>query len=133
MASIDPRFARKLHEQVQFVRRSASLYDQGAEDEALRLATALRVVLHDTKSSTSLLTHLGLNDTKMLSSSRGHGNWQDYLSQELNLSSPEPVKMHPLLGDQFREMPFDDWWRNEPVFVHKSVNYSRRLICLSAA
>src|SRR5256885_1737979 len=96
-ATVDPRFADKLREQLRFLSRSASLYDQGAEDEALRMATALRVVLHDTQSSTSLFKHLGLTNMHLLSSSRGHGNWQDYLSQEINLSSSEPVRMRPLL------------------------------------
>jgi hypothetical protein len=132
-APVNPRFADKLREQLRFLGRSASLYDQGAEDEALRMATALRVVLHDTKSGTSLFKHLALTNTQMLSSARGHGNWQDYLSQEINLRSSEPVKMRPLLGRQFAEAPFARWWSDEPVFVHQSKSYSRRLICLSAA
>jgi hypothetical protein len=132
-ATIDSRFAKKLREQLRFLERSAEFFDQGAEDEALRLATGLRVILHDTQSSTSLVKHLGLTHTRMLSSSLGHGNWQDYLAQEIDLSSSEPVRMRPLLGDQFREMTFDDWWSGEPVFIHRSENYSRRRICLSAA
>ncbi len=131
--AINPRFAEKLREQVRFLNRSAGLYDRGAEDEALRLATSLRVALHGTRASTSLFEHLGLNDTLMLSSSRGYGNWQDYLSQEINLSSSEPIRMHPLLGHQFVEMPFARWWSVEPVFVHRAKDYTRRLISLSAA
>ncbi len=133
MSIRDTRFAEKLCEQLRFLQRSASLYDQGAEDEALRLATALRVLLHDTASSTSLFKHVGLVKTKMLSSSRGHADWHDYLSEEINLNSSEPVKMRPLLGNRFREASFFDWWSNESVFVHQTVKYSRRLICLSAA
>lgn len=132
-ATADPRFTDKLCEQFRFLGRSARLYEQGAEDEALRMATALRVVLHDTQSSRSLFQHLGLTNTQMLSSSRGHGNWHDYLAQEINLSSSEPVRMRPLLGCQFAEVPFARWWSDEPVFVHRSKDYSRRLICLSAA
>jgi hypothetical protein len=127
------RFAGKFREQLGFLDRSANLYDQGAEDEALRLAIALRVLLHDTQKSNSLFKHLGLTNTRMLTSSRGLGNWQDYLSQEINLSSSEPVRMLPLLGNQFLEVPFAHWWSDEPVFIHESKNYSRRLICLSAA
>ena len=131
--TVDPRFSDKLREQLRFLRRSANLYDQGAEDESLRMATSLRVALHDTQSSTSLFKHFGLTSTQMLSSSRGHRNWQDYLSQEINLNSSEPVRMRPLLGTQFVEAPFAHWWSDEPVFVHQSNGYSRRLICLSAA
>jgi hypothetical protein len=122
-----------LREQLRFLARLADLFDQGAEDEALRLATSLRVILHDTQSSTSLLKHLGLTKTRMLSPSRGHGNWQDYLAQEINLSSSQPVRMRPLLGNKFVEMSLADWWSNEPVFVHHAQQFSRRIICLSAS
>lgn len=132
-AKADPRFADKLREQLRFLGRSANLYDQGGEDEALRMATALRVLLHNTRSSTSLFNHLGLTNTRMLSSARGLGNWHDYLSEEINLNSSEPVRMRPLLGRMFVETPVAEWWGKEPVFVHLSTNYSRRLICLSAA
>ncbi|WP_020476227.1 hypothetical protein [Zavarzinella formosa] len=132
-AIVDSRFSDKFHEQVRFLSRSSAMFDQGAEDEALRIATSLRVLLHDTKSSTSLFTYLGLTSTQMLTSSRGHGNWQDYLSHVLNPNSSEPLKMRPLLGDKFLEVTFARWWSDEPVFIHQSKDYSRRIICLSAA
>ena len=113
--------------------RSATLFDQGAEDEALRLATGMRVILHDSQASTSLLRHLGLTKTRMLSSWRGHGDWKDYLAQEINLSSSQPVRMRALLGSQFVELTFVNWWNNQSVFVHEGRQYSRRLICLSSA
>ena len=68
-----------------FSKRSAQLYDSGQEDESLRLATTMRVVFHETPNSTSLLTHMQLTGTKMLSSARGHGDWQDYLGHKIDL------------------------------------------------
>lgn len=127
------RFSQKLREQVGFLQRSCDAFDQGAQAEALRIATTLRVMFHDTQKSTSLVNHLGFKKKKMLSSARGHNDWQDYLSVQLDLSSEEPVKMLPLLGDKFRELSIDDWWGNETVFVHATKKYSRRLIALSAA
>ncbi len=129
----DPRFAEKFREQLRFIARSADLYDRGAEDEALRLATSLRVVLHDTRASTSLFKHLGLTNSRMCSSARGYGNWQDFLSEEINLNSSEPIRMRPLLGRQFVEIPLARWWSGDPVFVYRSTDYTRRLVCLSAA
>jgi len=54
----------KLHfkEQLDFLIRSALAYDDGYESEAKRMAIVLRLLLHDTNSSTSLLTHLGKKD-----------------------------------------------------------------------
>src|SRR5258708_20179180 len=40
------RFAKKFEEQLQFIRRSAEAFDQGSEQEALRIATSLRVIFH---------------------------------------------------------------------------------------
>ena len=127
------RFAEKMREQLRFLQRSCAAFDSGAEDEALRIATALRVIFHNTPKSTSLIAHLGLSDVKMLSSSRGHGDYHDYLSFRIDFSSPEPVKTSPILGAQFRELPLSTWWATESVFVHDGEKFSRKMIVLSAA
>jgi hypothetical protein len=115
------------------MQRSCEAFDKGAEDEAIRIATALRVIFHNTTRSVSLVAHLGFNANRMLSSSRGYGNWQDYLGHRLDLTSPQPVSMLPLLGNKFKEMSVQDWWANEAVFVHNGQRYSRKRIVLSAA
>lgn len=127
------RLAEKLQEQLRFIQRSCAAFDQGAEEEAIRIATSLRVIFHNTNSSTSIVSHLGLSGKKILSSSRGYGNWQDFLSQQINLSSPQPIRMLPLLGDKFIELSMKDWWHTESVFVHDAQKYTRRKIVLSAA
>jgi hypothetical protein len=127
------RFVEKLREQLRFIQRSCIAFDAGMEDEALRIAIAMRVVFHHTQSSTSLIAHLNLEASRMLSSSRGHGDFQDYLTHQINLSSPAPIKMLPMLGEKFREISLSDWWSKEPVFVHKNERFTRRKIILSAA
>jgi len=52
------RFVRKLSEQLQFLENSSILFDSGIEDEGYRIATALRVIFHDTSHSKSLSRHL---------------------------------------------------------------------------
>lgn len=52
-----------LREQAGFLRRSGEAYDRGFEDEAKRLAVSVRVLVHDTNSSKSLLRQLGVKDT----------------------------------------------------------------------
>jgi hypothetical protein len=42
--------------------RSAESFDSGYEDEAQRLATVIRVLVHDTRASHSLLGQLGVKD-----------------------------------------------------------------------
>ena len=51
-------FKKRLREQLGFLERSADAFDEGHREEALRIATALRVIFHNTPSSTSLLRHL---------------------------------------------------------------------------
>jgi len=53
---------KHLDEQLHFLRASADSYDAGYEAEAKRLAVIIRVLLHDTAKSTSLLAQLGVKD-----------------------------------------------------------------------
>jgi len=127
------RFEESLGSQIGFLQRSAQLYDSGQEDESLRLATTMRVIFHQTPQSTSLLTHMQLTGTKMLSSARGHGDWKDYLGHKIDLTSSQPVTMVPLLGQAFTEVPLADWWDGEPIFVDNGTAYTRKKIILSLA
>ena len=52
-----------LERQIRYLRRSCALVDAGHEDEAQRIAVTLRVLLHDTRKSKSLLSQLGVKST----------------------------------------------------------------------
>lgn len=108
-------------------------YDAGDEEESIRIATCLRVLFHAKGRNTSIMMHLGLEDMTMLSSSRGYGDWKDFLSHRLDLSSPQPITMQPLRGDEFNMMPLAQWWEGEPVFVHVGKGYTRKDIALACA
>jgi len=130
---MDRRFNRKLGEQLRFIVRSSDTFDRGVEEEAMRIAVSLRVIFHDTRQSVSILNHLGLKNGKMLSSARGHGDWRDYLGHKLDLTSPTPMTMIPLLKKKFSEANLSDWWDTETVFVHEGQSFTRRKIILSVA
>lgn len=55
-SSLEQQLARQL----KYLDNSATLFDAGDHDEANRLATTLRVLLHDKNESKSLLTQLGI-------------------------------------------------------------------------
>lgn len=131
--SISARFAQKLTEQLCFMKRSCELFDLGAEDESLRLAAALRIIFHDAKHSTSIMSHLGFENNRIWSSTRGHGDWKDYLAQQLDINSAQPIRMLPLLGNQFVDLSIKEWWNREPVFVHNCQACTRKRLILSAA
>ena len=127
------RFRQKFEEQLAFLKNSSKLFDEGSEYEAIRLAVSLRVLLHNTERSTSLVNQVKLNDHRMLSSTRGHGNWKDFLAHEIALSSPTPVVLKPLLKNEFIPVPMNVWWNGETVFQHDGNSYTRSKIILSAA
>jgi len=127
------RFTKKLNEHIGFIQRSCVEFDSGIEEEAIRIAASLRVLFHDTRSSTSLLSHLKLTGSKVLSSSGAHGNFKDFLGQRIDVSSATPVIMIPVLGDKFKEVSVKSWWDEEPVFNHAGKSFSRKMIILSIA
>lgn len=126
------RFIKKFQEQFQFIQRSCRSYDEGYEDESIRLATSLRVIFHNTMASTSLIKHLNFNNKIMLSSSGGQGNILDLLSWVIDINSPQPVKTRPQLGDKFRQISIKEWWDIEQVFTYKTQKYTRKKIILTA-
>ncbi|MEU1523960.1 hypothetical protein ABZ413_17340 [Nocardia rhamnosiphila] len=130
---MSPQPVDRIKQQLTFLDRSAKHYDAGEEDDAIRLATTMRVLFHDTRESTSVMTLTGLKGSKMLTSSRGLGDWRDYLAHEINFQSAEPIKMKPLLGDTFREIQMEDWWSQEVVFAHNGQSHSRSMIVKAAA
>jgi hypothetical protein len=51
-----------LGKHLNFLARSAAAFDNGEKDEAIRMAVSMRVLLHDTKNSTSSLKLLNAKD-----------------------------------------------------------------------
>jgi hypothetical protein len=64
-----PELVDKLRAQIGFLRRSAGLYDQGIEEEAVRLATTIRVLVHRSDGGESLLAQLSLLNVQLPDSS----------------------------------------------------------------
>ena len=126
------RFKDKLSQQLRFIRRSAELYDRGDKYEAIPIATHLRVLMRDTRHSTSLLSHLKAKDKISLYSScvpprlrmpgkrvldyRGLGRYYLKIEEDLRGASHwiEPVLDH----DAHPPVPVsvDEWW-NMPIYV----------------
>ncbi len=60
-------FVEHLRRQLGFLELSCASYDAGHRDEAIRIATTIRVLTHNTKASTSLLKHLNATTMNLLS------------------------------------------------------------------
>lgn len=127
-----------LKDHVGFLQSSADAFDRGADGEAKRLAVSLRVLLHDTGNSHSLLGQLGrLAHGKFMSTALPH--------EEASIATHGGLVMMAGLGKETRYIaplddtvatrwiPFKDWW-NETVFVDdKREKMSRRDLVLAVA
>ena len=132
-----------LKAQIAFMQQSAGSYDNGFEDEAKRLAVVIRVLVHDTSQSTSLLTLLDKKDIKFYNSALSFNprNLAPYNGLTMmKLSSSEGAfYVAPLDGgaptrSRTDKISFGLWW--EGMFVIKDENgktFTRKELVLSTA
>ncbi len=126
-----------LNEQLEFLESSASSYDSGFEGEIKRLAVSVRVLVHDTRNSTSLLNLLGQKQVDYIDTSIpfDENNKMTHSGLVQMSLGNRASKISPLLdgGPFSRTVSFDLWW-NGIVFVDKNRNeFSRKDIVLSLA
>lgn len=105
-----------LDDHLSFLRSSADAYDSGQDGEAKRLAVSIRVLLHDTGSSASLLGQLDRLKGKFLSTAIPHD--ESNLLTHGGLIMMGGGKYLAMLDDVpiKRWLSFQEWW-NEIVFV----------------
>lgn len=129
-------FVQHLRRQLGFLERSCASYDAGQIDEAIRIATIIRVLIHNTKTSTSLLAHLDALTINLLSTTTEPAPQAHYF---VGLGMMQIVggraEYVPQLGDgppinQF--IPVSQWW-DHVVMVLNCQRMSRKDIVLAAA
>jgi hypothetical protein len=131
------RYLEQLRTQLRFLETSSKLYDEGIEEEAIRIATTLRVLFHDTKSSTSLITHLGIDKSNLMVFTNS-----SYLDDNSNTKFFMPFLLdtqgggyQPLLNNgppTGRLMPLDQWWEANVLFANQTP-IKRKQVALWAA
>lgn len=138
---------RLLHEQVRFLRRSADAYDQGDEGEAKRLATHIRLLVHDTGRSHSLLGLLAVKDqlryedTTLRHIELPAGSTvihSGIVITEMAFGPRSGVRFAAPLGDLPPErigppVPFQDWWEPAVLTDSRGNSFSRKSYILSLA
>ena len=128
--------------QIAFMKQSASSFDNGFEDEAKRLAVVIRVLVHDTSKSKSLLTLLNKKNTGFYDSALPYDP-RNLLSYNgltmMKLSGGEASYVAPLDGgaptrSRTRKTPFNVWWKNKFVIKDKSgKTFTRKDLVLNTA
>jgi len=132
-------FKKRLHEQLGFLTRSAAAFDQGHREEALRIATVLRVMFHDTGNSTSLLKHLNALNVIIRSTApdrkkqdaalKGRKIVGEFSWSLASISPSDGGKFLPCTdaSASHRTIPASEWW--EETFAHiNGVAYTRKLV-----
>lgn len=135
-------FKQYLEQQLGFLRRSCDSYDAGHTDEAIRIATTIRVLIHDTKNSTSLLKHLGAPNIKLSSTVMGDHHPNAVMVMGMGRFSTvvggstvggsttwKAATVHNAIK---RELPVSDWW-NQVVYILGKTQASRKDLILAAA
>ena len=133
----DPRLVEQLRIQLQFLHSSCEAYDRGHVYEAIRVATATRVLLHSTNRSTSLLRHLGAEQVPLLTTTRGlpPGALHGQLTLQLFNGFSAVNRPAPKLGNGATQlpMPAPAWWAQVVCAFGPTTLLSRRDIVLAVA
>ena len=129
-------FNAHLFRQLGFLWRSCAAYDQGYVDEAVRIATVIRVLIHDTPQSTSLLKNL--NALHILLSSTvvtdphikpvfmtSMGRLRATGTETTRTANTDPTALKI-------QIAVAEWW-NQVVYIYGSVHATRKQLVLGAA
>ncbi len=134
-------FKTHFKEQIEFLTRSASAYDEGYESEAKRMAVVLRVLFHDTRNSTSLLTHLGKNDMLFYDTSEGLNPRNLLPESTLTITRIQfggngggnyiaPLDEGPPSKYINGKVSFNSWWKKEVIKDNEGRKFTREDIVL---
>lgn len=129
------RFQEQLKRQLGFLQRSAASFDQGYTDEAVRLATVMRILMHDTKRQTSLLSHLDAWNINLLSTCPQLGpNTVLFSGMGIHELGPGGGRLRPSLGDdEVWELSAKDWWGQTVFVLPPGMPVTRGNLVLTAA
>lgn len=131
---------RAYDEQLDLLWNNTRAYDRGSDAVAVHIASVLRVLIHDTGRSSSLLSQLGLKSMQFVSTARpplatGENSFSDghWGLIWINIEA-SAIRYVPVLDlSTCHTMGFDDWWL-EPVFARNgSYTVTRKHLVLAIA
>ena len=124
--------------QLEFLKRSCDIFDEGNEDEAIRIATTLRTLFRDTNNSISLITLLNQKDIIKLVSTLTTDE-DDHIPNNINISFSIPIMLtsdgrKPLLeSTTTRKLLTIESWLNEKIMIIDGESFTREDIIITAA
>lgn len=125
-----------LDRQLRFLEHSCWLYDLGFRDEGIRIATVIRVLIHDTKKSTSLLRQLNSDRIDILDTSRVLPDplFEAFHGLAIRTLTSQGVSLAPNFNrtSNATGKPVPAWW-NQVVCASTTLVLTRRKIVWAAA
>ena len=130
---------RQLSDQLELLKELASLYDSEKTVAAKAISTVVRVLVHDTINSTSLLTQLDRKNIDFFDSvgaeAETWGKGQRLGSYHGLVGAGTNSKYFPYLDDTIPEsskyVPFDEYWRRVIFIDGKENSFTRKDIILT--
>jgi hypothetical protein len=133
-----------------FLATSSELFDQGHIAEAKRLAITIRILVHDTSSSHSLLGQLGIKDTlRYIDTSLepdipraervSDGSWRMSVRKDAGLAQIRMTAGTMYFWPSLEARPrrrlaaFDNWWTDAVLSDSQGREFSRRDLVLGLA
>jgi hypothetical protein len=133
-----------LYEQLDFLRSSMAAYDAGKSHEAKRLSVPIRTLVHNTRSTTSLLRHLNVQE-RLGWIDRGppeppargtvisFGLCVVRMRFDIGQSLYEPALLRPAPDRLHPPVAFEDWWGRTILRDQQGNGFSRADLVLSLA
>lgn len=136
MLQSESELEKHLEEHLGFLRTSAELFDKGNKTEAKRLAVSVRVLVHDTKQSRSLLGQLSKKDRDFLDTAQPRTKTvvTSYTGLVGTSFMGGPSEYVPHLATHKGVMlPFAQWWDAPVIADFEQREISRRGLILAVA
>ena len=147
MVSIENNLKEKYDEFLELLMILCDSYDSlDKEILALPISTAIRVLVHDTENSTSLLKHLEKKDVEFLSTNHKTTNENIHLGlvRRINVGVKNGIggeaRYWPLCNEKYfpmpnsnNKLPFINWWETEIIFSSHNSFLTRKDLVLSVA
>lgn len=131
------RFIEQLRRQLNFIRASCESFDRGEFVEGMRISVHLRTLFHDTRNSTSLLSHLNSKQIKILSTVKPIDGCQ-YADPMIGFSNAGarqglmPNCYLDFMRFEYYDLPVEKWW-NQLIRKIGDNSLSRRNMVLTLA
>ncbi|WP_249593627.1 hypothetical protein [Peribacillus frigoritolerans] len=132
-------YLNHLIEQIDFLQNSCERFDKGVVSEGKRIAVGIRTLVHDTKNSVSLLTHLDVkNKLYYFNTAIPETKFGLTGIRTTTEGGGKTIYVAPLdkLSDKRKEQPlitFNKWWTEMKVISDGNNKFSRKDLIMNVA